>query len=154
MRVKKGFTIIETIISIMLISLLILLVCCMNLFSLKLFKMTRNNDNAFNIARGVCEMFKKEELSLYGDSLNIYITLNDVGEIESLNEVLGSGFIKFDTLDSAFCSCNKKYILELDIYIKQGTSINGAIMPNIKILRTSIYSGIDKTKLISFTSGK
>lgn len=154
MRVKKGFTLIETIVSMMLISLLILLACCMNLFALKLFKMTRKNDDAFNIARGACEMFKKEELSLEGDLLNIYIALNEVGEIESLNEALGPGFIKFDTLDAAFCGCNKKYILELDIYIKQGTSINGASMPNMKILRASIYSGIDKTRLITLTDGK
>lgn len=152
MRVKKGFTLIETIISMMLISLLILLICCINLYALKLNKAARKNDNAFNIARGVCEMFKKEELSI--SSLNIYVTLDDVEEIGSLNDVLAPGFIKFYNLDSAFYSCSKKYILELDICIKQGTSINGEAMPNQCILKASVYSGIDKTRLVTLTYGK
>jgi prepilin-type N-terminal cleavage/methylation domain-containing protein len=59
--VKKGFSLIETVVSAALIAILIVAISALNLTNIKTYYINSDKDESFNIARGICEMFKSEE---------------------------------------------------------------------------------------------
>lgn len=87
---KKGFTLIEVIITIAMISLLILSISCLTSLSIKINLKADRRDEIFNIARSVCEIYKSDSnyYSNIGTDINIYKYVNSLTDIQSINNLI------------------------------------------------------------------
>lgn len=87
---KKGFTLIEIIISIALISLLILSISGLISISIKMNLEADKRDKCFNIAGSICEIYKaaSDTYSNSGTEISIYKYINDLSDFQSINNVI------------------------------------------------------------------
>jgi prepilin-type N-terminal cleavage/methylation domain-containing protein len=89
---KKGFTLIEVIISIALVCILILAIAGLSVMSAKTAQTAKERDEVFNIARSICEIYKSNS-SFYsspGSEVNIYKYINNVSDIEGINSLINN----------------------------------------------------------------
>lgn len=78
---RKGLTLIEIVVSAALISIVIIAISALNLTNIKTNNINKENDEAFNIARSVCEMFKSECELVPNKSVVAYIDrLDDIND--------------------------------------------------------------------------
>jgi prepilin-type N-terminal cleavage/methylation domain-containing protein len=94
---KKGFTLVEVIISIALIAILVLSISSLNAMSFKTNKMVRQRDNAYNIAKAICEAYKADKHSYSLSTTKAY------ANIESLNDI---DITNVDNMVSGMTECN------------------------------------------------
>lgn len=87
---KKGFTLIETIIAIAMISFLILAISGLTSLSIKMNLEANRKDEIFNIARSICEIYKSnmDNYSSDGTEINIYKYVNNLSDIQSINNLI------------------------------------------------------------------
>jgi prepilin-type N-terminal cleavage/methylation domain-containing protein len=78
---RKGFTLIEIVVSAALISIVIIAISALNLINIKTSIISYEKDEAFNIARGVCEMFKCEGEVM--PQKNVVAYINHLGDIQN-----------------------------------------------------------------------
>lgn len=75
---RKGFTLIETIIISSIISIIFICVCNLHIRAIDISRSTKERDEAFNIARSVCEIYKSRYVEISNDYTAFYV--NDVYE--------------------------------------------------------------------------
>jgi prepilin-type N-terminal cleavage/methylation domain-containing protein len=87
---KNGFTLIETIIAISMISLLILAIYSLTSLSIKMNLEANRKDEIFNIARSICEIYKSnnDNYSNSENEINIYKYVNSLSGIQSINNLI------------------------------------------------------------------
>jgi prepilin-type N-terminal cleavage/methylation domain-containing protein len=70
---KKGFTLIEVVVSLLIISIFLVVIFNENssVFSTNAF--TKNKDVEYNLARGICEKFRSEEGAVQSKAVVIYL---------------------------------------------------------------------------------
>lgn len=136
---KKGFALIEVLISIVLIGILIATICSINLSAAKIKAMSRKKDEAFNLARGVCEMFKSERREFKEDDYKtLYKPVNSIDDIESIEGILKNEVESCNSLNIA-ATKNKKYVVMIILSKKIATGITKGSAPNIDILNVQVY---------------
>lgn len=136
---KKGFALIEVLLSIMLIGILIATICSINLSAAKIKAMSRKKDEAFNIARGVCEMFKSERREFKEDDYKtLYKPVNSIDEIESIEGIFKNEVESCNSLNIATAK-NKKYVVMINLSKKIAAGITKGSTPNIDILNVQVY---------------
>lgn len=100
---KKGFTLVEVVVSIAIIAILILSIASLNMSSIRTNKMVRQKDNAYNIAKAICEMYKSDnDCSYVPGSTTVHI--NSIDDIKDINTLITSP----DT------DASKKYIVLIE----------------------------------------
>lgn len=140
MKNKKGFVFIEIIISIMAISMLVVVICSINIMVLRINVMNKKSGEAFNIARGVCELFKAENNEFSDDELStLYIPVQSLDDIESIDEIFKNINMFPKSLNSAV-EGKKKYVLMLNLSKKQGKAIIKGNIPYIYVLTIKFYT--------------
>lgn len=87
---KKGFTFIEVIISVLIISLLVLAISGLTSMSIKMNLESTEMDERFNLVRSVCEMYKSntDNYSNPGAEINIYKYINNLSDIQSISDLI------------------------------------------------------------------
>lgn len=139
MKTKKGFLLVEALISLMLIGILIVTVCSINLTAAKIKSVSKKKDEAFNTARGICEMYKSERGEFKdGDYKTLYKPINSIDEITSIDDIIKNGTGAYSSLDSAVLN-NKKYVVMINLAKKSGRSITKGSIPNIDVLKVKVY---------------
>lgn len=87
---KKGFTLIEVIVAIAMISLLILAITGLTSMSIKMNLEANKRDESFNVARSICEIYKSssDTYSSVETEVNIYKYINSLSEVQSINHII------------------------------------------------------------------
>lgn len=117
---KKGFTLIEVIIAVLIISLMILSISGLVSMSLKMNSEADKMSESFNIARSICEMYKSntDTYSNPGTEINIYKYINTLWDIQSINDLIinkNGDYIEADFNEIINGSSGFKYTLILKI---------------------------------------
>lgn len=139
MKANKGFVLVEVLISMMLIGIFIVTICSMNLSIAKIKVMSKKRDEAFNIARGFCEMFKSETGEfLEEDYKTLYRPVERLEEVESIQDIIKNGAGAYNSLDLAL-EKNTKYVVMINLSKGIGKEITKGSAPNIDILKVKVY---------------
>ncbi|SKA81831.1 hypothetical protein SAMN05443428_104123 [Caloramator quimbayensis] len=83
---RKGFMLIETVIISSVISIILICVTNLHIRAIEINRITKERDEAFNIARSVCEIYKGRNVVIPNDYTAFYV--NDV--YETYEEFLNS----------------------------------------------------------------
>lgn len=113
---KKGFTLIETIVSIGLVAMLVVVLSGLNLMSIKVNYQTKSRDGSFNLARGICEVFKSEN-GIYGrsEAVRIFKYIDDVSEIKNIGEIIINADGSFEEISLCYISDSKRFTAFIEI---------------------------------------
>lgn len=133
---KRGFTLIETVISLALVAILIVVVSGVNMMSIRVNSITRGRDSAFNTARGICEIFRSEDEVYEEYDKWVFKYINDAGEIESIKWIFNNRDGISENGKLAAGGSDKRYTVLVKL---EKSSINGALTaPTFKILRVKV----------------
>lgn len=139
MKNKKGLTLIGLLVSMMLIVMFIVVICSINIMALRIKVITKKKDEAFNIARGICELFRLEDYEYCDEDLKtLYISVESLDDIESIIGVFKNESMQKNTLSSVIEE-NKRYVIMLNLSKKQGVAIEKGYIPSTYVLMVKIY---------------
>lgn len=139
MKTKGGFILIEVILSLALIAIFVGTICSITLSAARIKAISEKKDDAFNIARGICEMFKSETGEfLDADYRTLYKPIDNLSEIDSIEDIMKNGIESYNSLNLAV-EKNRKYVLMLNLSKKTGTGITKGNTPDIDILKVKVY---------------
>lgn len=135
---KRGFTLIETIISIGLITMLIIAVSSVNMMSVKMNASTRGRDSAFNIARGICEVFRSEDEIYEEYNVRVYKYIDDINEISNIKYLFENRDGNASDDSTAIGGNTKRYtvFIELEKSIINGGELSSS--PRFKKLKVKV----------------
>lgn len=150
---KRGFTLIETVISLALVAILIVAVSGVNMMSIRVNSKTRGRDSAFNTARGICEIFRSENEVYEEYGIWVYKYIDDIGEIGSIKWIFQNrdGTAAGEELTAT--GGNKRYTVFLRL---ERGSLNGggAQSPGFKILRVKVFERNRENSPVSLAYSK
>lgn len=149
---KKGFTLIEAIITVAMVSLLILAISGLTSMSIRTNIKASKRDESFNIARGICEIYKAntDNYSVAETEISIYKYINSLLDIQSINEIIRSkdgDYLEEDYDEVVNGNNGLKYTLILKI--KRITS-----MEEMEIIYVEIVRNDGEQFKISFNAAK
>lgn len=132
-KCKKGFTIVEVIISIAILAILILVIGNSNITTFKINGRVRKRDKLFNTAKGICELYKAWNIDAYdGSYKKVYYNYNDIYDIEGLEYLFLNG-------DMEYKSDGNRYTLLLELSRLPIAGDIGESSIDINLLKVTVY---------------
>lgn len=139
MKAGKGFVLIEVMLGMLLIGIFVVTIFSINLTAAKIKTLSSKREEAFNIARGLCEVFKGEALEFTDeDCKTLYKPVEGLDEIESIRAIFNSETGVYNSLSLAIKE-NKKYVLMVNLSKGTATGVTKGNNPYINILRVKVY---------------
>lgn len=150
---RRGFTLIEVIISVALVAILILTVSSMNLFSVRTNRSTRGRDGAFNLARGLCELYKVQELedSLYNHGA-VFKYLSSIEDIENINDIFEDSEGIYTGQELIVPSRSEGYVAVLEAVRVYAPPASSYPVPEVISLRVTVRENRTRGTIVSLTS--
>lgn len=139
MKMKKGFTLVEVIVSIALLAILLISVSFLNLMSIRMNIEARQRDKVFYIAKGICEMYRAEDIRFTEDLYkSVYKGIDDLSEVTGIVDILKNNDGIYNDGDNIVPVVEKKYIVLLSLQKGISNSNNGLADTSLNILRVKV----------------
>jgi prepilin-type N-terminal cleavage/methylation domain-containing protein len=149
---RRGFTLIEVVVSAALISILILAISSSNLMSVKINRITRVRDGAFNLARGICEMYKVQDISdSYYNSGAVFKYINSSEEIEHLKALFDNSDGVYTGQELSTSSRSEGYIVILEPVRIYPPIVSSYPVPELITLRVTVRENGGHESFVSLT---
>lgn len=147
---KKGFTLIEVVVAAAIIGILVAAIGSLNLFTGRLERSVRERDGSFNIAKGLGEMFRAEELegSRYNSGA-FYKYISSIEDIENLE-------VFYDASDGSYTgqSLFNRWRSEDYVAVLEAVRVQSPGSPELKILRIRVESNSQRGNAVLLTQSR
>ncbi|EYE89734.1 hypothetical protein Q428_01390 [Fervidicella metallireducens AeB] len=152
MKINKGFTLVEVIVSIALLAILLISVSILNLMSIRMNIAARQRDKVFYIAKGICEIYSSEDINFTEDLYkSVYKGIDDLSEVTGIVDIFKNNDGICTGVEDEIPAVGKKYMVLLSLQKSLQNSNNGGASIRLNILRVRVLEVGENQNSVTLT---